>query len=93
MVREEPNKVADLLKVTPPLAKLTAGKDRFSLWVKGAAVDRVLENRTYFNSNAIIQLGNGIQFGVAEDVPTARRILNEHGGKIGSTSGSDRKLN
>jgi hypothetical protein len=93
-VREDPQTVVDQLNVTPPLAKLTmgtAGDVAKPFWVKGSAVSSIsAATKDLPNSRSIVKLNSGLRQGAKEDVPTAREIINAHGGRIGLATGDGR---
>jgi hypothetical protein len=78
--------IVNSLHVTPPLAQLTNSRGS-PIWVKGSAVTSVIDSaNTGIRGRAVLVFANEMRQGVNEDVPTARTILNAHGGKISSSS-------
>jgi hypothetical protein len=82
---ERPDALVARLGVTPPLAKLTR-PDLTPVWVKGAAVTTVRgpipdEQQGSGEVNSVLQFGSHSQ-SLLEDLPTARKITNVHGGHV-----------
>jgi hypothetical protein len=82
---EKPEALVACLGVKPPLAKLTR-PDRSPVWVKGSAVTSVraplsTEQQGPGEVNAVLQVGSHHQ-SVREDLPTARGIIDTHGGNV-----------
>jgi hypothetical protein len=80
---EKPDLLVARLGIDPVLAKLTR-PDRSSTWVKGSAVTSIrepiaTEQQGQGEVNAVLQVGS-LHQSVHEDVLTARRIVNAHGG-------------
>ena len=82
---ERPEALVARLGVKEPLTKLTR-PDRSPVWVKGAAVTSVraplsTEQQGPGEVNAVLQVGSHHQ-SVREDLPTARGIIDTHGGNV-----------
>ena len=88
VTEESPEALVDRLGVNPPLAKFTAPNST-PVWIKATAIENVRaalpfeqpEKPSKLVANTVLIMANMHQV-IQEDLPTAKRIITEHGGDI-----------
>jgi hypothetical protein len=82
VTKEPPETLARRLKIDPALAQLTR-PNHTSVWIKGAAVTLIDSpaSTEFPGTKAVVWVGD-LHQAVREDRDTARRIINEHGGRV-----------
>jgi len=79
---EPPEKLVVRLNIDPALAQLTRPNGT-PIWIKGAAVITIgPPGPTDHDAAKAVLIVGSLHQAVREDVSTARRIINEHGGRL-----------
>jgi hypothetical protein len=82
VTQELPEKLVERLKIDPALARLTRPNGT-PIWIKGAAVITIgPPGPTDPDAAKAVIVAGSLRRAVREDVDTARRIINAHGGRL-----------
>jgi hypothetical protein len=82
VTKESPQKLIGRLNIDTAMAQLTRPNGT-PIWIKGAAVITIgPPGRTDHDATKAVIFVGSLRQAVREDVGTARRIINEHGGRL-----------